>query len=49
MFFHILSSLPVPRIREEKGKEEKGGRNEKKVKGKGKCKKRPKKLKIFPI
>lgn len=53
MFSHILSFLPVPSRKEEKGKEGKGGRNEKRGKGrgkgKGKGKKRQKKLKTFPI
>lgn len=46
-FFHMLSFLPVPRRKEEKGKERKGGRNEKRGKGKGR--KKQKKLKTSPI
>lgn len=48
LFCYILSFSPLPKGKEEKGKEGKGGRNEKREKVKGKGKKRQKKLKTFP-
>lgn len=49
LFRYILSFSPLPKGKEEKGKEGKGGRSEKREKVKGKGKKRQKKLKKFPL